>query len=319
MTHENLDSYDHYVSATYLKRFSCSPNKVYMFRKEKDFVKDVPVNTICGQYGGDVCDHFTEKLGLRKILADLEPIWPIFINAVETDKILDFNSVHSKPNEPSFLQKVSLYIAYLRCLSPTVNRLTQENHEDIANTFIVPTFADIKDDRLDGAARESIRNGNIIVKIGDEQYYKAMGINALPDICNDFYGRDWQILRNKTNIKFITSDTPVIPLTSVRYSPINGKAPIYLPLTPEYALLIHPQSNRNLCYKNVTQKQVEEYNKEVVKWAEDKVISSTLDSGISKLVDKYRDYRAKNEIIPVKSRGSIKIITRHTTGLKKSA
>ncbi len=316
MTHRSLNSRDHYVSRTYLKHFCCSPEHVFMYRKKEKFEKAAPVGTICCEPGGDICEHFTNKFVIREILSEIEPKWNIFINAVKNKNIVDVHKAESKAGERSFLESISLYIAYLRCLSPVVNKLAKEAREGVFNKFTLPLLADFEDERLDEDVRQSIRNGEFRVEIGDKQYYKAMGVHALLSIAVEFYERDWEVLINKSDVGFITSDTPIIPLPVAELL-LNEKAPIYLPLTSNYALLIRPNQGWCIKYRDISRVKVKEYNKEIVKWAVDKVISSADDTGVSKLVDKYRNYEAKNEFVPVQLSASKQVFVRHKTGLKE--
>lgn len=307
MTNKSLNSRDHYVSQTYLKHFCSSPGFAFLHIKKVTFCKPVPIKSICYERGGDICDRFENKYGLRQILNRVEPSWNIFIQAIKNNNLIETHHLHFENQEMSFLEKICLFMAYLRALSPTMHKLEKEKRETIINKYILPLIADSNHSQLDDNSRKAIKNENIIVEIGDRNYYKAESIRILSDLPNTLYKRNWKVLRNSTNVKFITSDTPFISL-------INGD--LYLPITPDYALIIENSFGNIISYKKVTKNDVKEYNKKIVQWASDQIISSTDDIGISKLVDKYRNYKPTNKFNSIQHDGSIILSTQHVTDLK---
>lgn len=58
MVHTLLDSYDHYVSATYLKNFSKTPKHIFAYRKKQMLEREMAISSICGTRGGDICHNF---------------------------------------------------------------------------------------------------------------------------------------------------------------------------------------------------------------------------------------------------------------------
>jgi hypothetical protein len=309
MAHTNLNSLDHFYSQTCLRYFSYSPGHVFMYRKKEKFEKSVPINSICCERGGDICESFENKFGLRQILDMVEPTWNIFIDGIKNKSINEIHAVHSQNSEIPFLEKVSLFISYLRCLSPTILRLLKEHHEEILNKFVLPLSATIENNQMDIATRELIQNGDIKVTIGNKSYYKNEVINFMAEMAQILYNKGWKVLINTTDTKFITSDTPFISLA-------NGA--LYLPLTPEYALIFKPFPDSNIEYKKINRQEVKNYNKEIVKWASDQIISSTDDLGISKLVNKYRNYEVKNEYTSIKEKKGEKIFFQHRAKLKEN-
>ena len=87
--HTLLKSYDHYVSETYLKKFSKTPKHVFVYRKKEKLEREMNIGSICGTRGGDICRGLGNIYALREILSDLEPAWNIFIESVKSRRILE--------------------------------------------------------------------------------------------------------------------------------------------------------------------------------------------------------------------------------------
>lgn len=287
MTDTTLNSYDHYVSQTYLKHFGFKKGKkdfVWMYRKKYGVVKGVPTDSICGEYSGDICEAFENKFALREILNLIEFAWNPFIEAIKNNNLLETHRELSNDDKIPFLEKILLFISYVRCLSPTMRNLSKEQNETLFSKVILPLQTKL-DSRLD--ANDSIKKGTIKIEIGNNSYYKGQGINHLVDFAKILSKRTWVILKNSTRIKFITSDTPFISLLN---------RDLYLPLTPEYALIFSHFQSDKIKHYNVTAAEVENYNKNIVQWASDLVISSQENSEIKELVDKYREYKPTSKI-----------------------
>ncbi|HRD69205.1 MAG TPA: DUF4238 domain-containing protein [Legionella sp.] len=313
--HTLLDSYDHYVSVTYLKNFSKNPKHVFVYRKKRALEREMAIGSICGARGGDVCHNFENIYALREVLADIEPAWNIFIESVQSRRVIETNASTPKVSDLTLLSRIGLYVAYLRCLSPTMLGLGQEQHERILNDYLLKMLAESNHENIDSIIKKAILDGKIKAKIDDKDYFKAKSAGFLATLGNLIDQRNWEILVNKSSTKFITSDTPCIlpEFLSKTHTTLETVAnrkldPIYLPLTPDHALLIRADFGRKLSYTKVSPYQVKQFNKEIVKSAYDMVISYEYDYGISKLVDKYRHYSSIIDFKPIQTHRGTTII-----------
>lgn len=269
-----LNTKDHFVSQTYLRSFSSSPDFVFGIRKKTKFNKEIPIASICFERGGDICESFENKDGLKKLLRIIEPSWNLFIKSVEERNLVEVHTSLSKENEISFLEKICCFMAYLRCNSPIQHRLMKEQLEGFATQYILPKV----DKHLNINSSDDAR-----VIIGDRDYYKGQAINLLKNIPQLIYDRNWTILVNDSNTKFITSDNPFISL---------GDGNLYLPLTVNHALLIKNSIGNSIIYRSINDANVRKLNIEIIKFAEDFIISSENNIEIDELVDMHRNYSA---------------------------
>lgn len=325
MVHTLLGSYDHYVSKTYLQNFSKTPEHIFAYRKKKVLETEMAISSICGTRGGDICYNFENIYALREILSNLEPAWNIFIESVQSQRVIETNTSTPKVADLTLLSRICLYIAYLRCLSPTMLGLGQEQHERILNDYLLMMLAKSNHEGIDSDVKKAILDGKIKAYIDDKDYFKARSAGFLAEFGHLIDQRNWEILINKSSTKFITSDTPCIlpEFLSVSHRILeivtNRKPdPLYLPLTPDHALLIRSELGRKLSYTEVTPYQVRQLNKEIVKSAYDLVISYEYDSGISKLVNKYRNYYSVIDFKTLKSPQGTAIIMKQTNVTKKT-
>ncbi|CAM2997139.1 DUF4238 domain-containing protein [Legionella worsleiensis] len=317
MVDKSLNRDDHYVSRTYLKEFISIPKHVFVYRKKEKLEKNMPINSICTAKGGDICHGLENIFAVRQVLSNLEPAWNLFIESVKSKKIIATNNSTPKEDGLTLLSRISLYIAYLRCLSPTMVGLGQEQQERILNDYLLKMLAESNHVDLDLTAKKAILDGKIKARVDDEDYFKARSAGFLGEFGNLIYHRNWEILVNKSSTKFITSDTPcILPAflseTHVALETLAYRKPdpIYLPLTPEYALIIRASLGRGLSYIELTPSQVRQFNKEIVKSAYDMVISYKYDSGISVLVNKYRNYHSIVDFKTLQSPQGTAIITK---------
>ncbi len=93
---------------------------------------------------------------------------------------------------------------------------------------------------------------DIIRKYNDDAYYKDIILDIMTDetridnFCNEILSKTWVLFHNKSSVKFITSDNPIVRYNYRTKHLKNGIAGpdvlIGFPLTPEYYLVILPNS-----------------------------------------------------------------------------
>lgn len=101
-------------------------------------------------------------------------------------------------------------------------------------------------------SEELKKYSDIIQKYNDDAYYKDIVLGIMTDetriykFCNEILSKTWILFHNKSSIKFLTSDNPIVRYNYTTKNLRNGIARhdvlIGFPLTPEYYLVILPNS-----------------------------------------------------------------------------
>ncbi|HAT1881219.1 TPA: DUF4238 domain-containing protein [Legionella pneumophila] len=293
--HEDLDSYDHYVAQTYLRHFSCYKNHVFVYRKITGAKRNKgpeKIKKVCGEQGWDICHHLENVYALREFLNDIEPAWNLFIQSIKNETLHEIETQES--SDMPIIMKGVLYIAYLRLLSPRAIKMAQDLREGITN-HILATQVD-KIEGLTVEQRKLIKDRKIQVQFNDPVYFKGFSLNHLHEVSEYIYSRNWDILINNTETKFITSDNPVMfknfYMKQGRVIGVDNQfMPLYLPLTPDIGLVIRKEQGTQINYKEALKEEVFVLNEEMVKFASDLVISSynKEDPNMITWMDKYKD------------------------------
>lgn len=293
--HTDLKSYDHYVSQTYLRHFSCYKNHVFVYRKKTGAKRKKgpeKIKKICGEQGWDICHHLENVYALREFLNIIEPAWNLFIQSIKNETLHEIDTQES--SDIPIIMKGVLYIAYLRLISPRSIKMAQSLREGIANHLLA-----IQVDKIEGLTakeRKLIKDRKIQVQFNDPVYFKGFSLNYLHEVSEYIYSRNWEILINNTETKFITSDNPVMfknfYMKQGRVIRVDNQfMPLYLPLTPDIGLVIRKEQGTQINYKEALKEEVCVLNEEMVKFASDLVISSynKEDPDIITWMDKYKD------------------------------
>ncbi|HHT9138729.1 MAG TPA: DUF4238 domain-containing protein [Candidatus Wunengus sp. YC60] len=276
---------DHYVAQTYLRNFSIKNNTAHVNAIRKSDLKrlnNVPVRSICYKVNWSTNPYFPEKPRVvEDYLKIFEPKW--------------FNCVKMLADEKFDAETkyfMSGYIVYLRACTPTAIRLGQVNSSEIVSrTYEIIEQKELSNpDTKHKDAINTIRShGGIKVNV-DPNFPKAMGIRTLSGAHEKLQGFPWLIMTNETGIPYITSDNPVC----LRYPQNSAFCDFYVPITPKIAIMIHPLRNPESeiidSLTSVKPEGVNEFNRLVVKCAEDMVIFNE-DFGVEELVKEFRDWR----------------------------
>lgn len=287
MAHRNEKSRDHFVSQTYLRNFCLKDDCAQIYSKRRGWSKLIHIGTICTEVGGDICNYYENKFAIRDILEKCEPLWNTFIKSIEERNTIEINAIWRKVEGITFLEWITLYFSYLRCLSPTTIQQSKKMDSHILNHYVLRSTPGLSDEEY-----ELIKSKKITVNARNKEYHKAQSMKLLTEVAMEFYNKKWEILVNTSDLKFITSDTPFIPLMGS----------LYFPLTPHYALLIHPTEGKSMAYKKITQAEVKKFNKELVKYAVDLVISSDeVCKKLERLVNNCNNYQPGVDYTTLKS------------------
>lgn len=278
---------DHYIAQTYLRSFSVKGDvrHVNAIRKNDPTVLNyIPIASICYKVNWSTNPYFLEKPRVvEDYLRIFEPKWANCIKMLADEKF-----------DSEIKYSMSGYIAYLRACTPTAIRLGQgQSSEKVRQTYEIIEQKELNNPNSKHKdAINAIRSdGGIRVDV-DPNYPKAMGIQALCGIREKLKSFPWLIMTNETEIPYITSDNPVC----LRYPQNSPFCDFYVPITPKIAIMIHPIRNHESqiidSVTSVKPEGVKEFNRLVVKCAEDMVIFNE-DFGIEELVKELRDWRVE--------------------------
>jgi len=285
---------DHSPSQTYLKAFLSldRPNFLNIYRKSdpsKPFLSRP--SKVCYEKNGDGNTRFKNHLILRSFLQPIEQRWPNVISDLEEQKI-----------KKGTLGVIAAYLAYLKLLSPVAKRCnTSLIAQDLNN---IREFQD-KYSKNNSVITSSLTEDQIQISI-DRDFANAPAILALVPLSFAIGKGTFCILYNNTPKPFLTSDNPAIPISM---GGMNGFT--YFPLTPSISIVLQPDpkiasfpeslqekdfdnATCNFSILNIKERRVEEFNNEIVKFTEDKVISNINASWITELIQKFQHYRTEN-------------------------
>lgn len=289
---------DHSPSQTYLKAF-CSldkPDFLNIYRKSglsEPFLSK-PLK-VCYEKNGDSNARFKNTFILRSFLQPIEQRWPNVISDLEEQKVKD-----------GTLGVIAAYLAYLKLLSPVAKRCnTSLMAQDLNN---LREFQD-RYSKNNSVITSSLTEDQIQISINRDSA-NAPAILALARLSFAISKGTFYILYNNTPKPFLTSDNPAIPISiegvyGLTYFPLTPSISILLQLDPKMASFPESLQQKdfdnatcNFSILNIKERRVEEFNNEIVKFTEDKVISNINASWITEIVQKFQHYRT--EIVSTK-------------------
>lgn len=278
---------DHYIAQTYLRSFSIKGTTrcVNAIRKtDLTILNNIPIGSVCYKVNWSTNPYFLENPRVvEDYLRIFEPKWANCTKMLADGKF-----------DSEIKYFMSGYIAYLRTCTPTAIRLGQGTYsEKVRQTYeTIEKKELINPNSKHANAINAIRtNGGIKVNVNSD-YPKAKGIQVLRGIQERLQSFPWLIMRNETEIPYITSDNPVC----LRYSRNSTFCDFYIPITPNLAVMIHPIRNHELRSIDsliaVNPEGVNDFNRLVVKCADDMVIFNR-NFGVEELVKEFRDWRVE--------------------------
>ncbi|BDV43602.1 hypothetical protein GURASL_25250 [Geotalea uraniireducens] len=289
---------DHYVSQTYLRSFTDSNGDIFPYYKSGNVIvgKTKKTKSVCCEINGDTNEYFDNVRILDDYLRIFENVWNKNIESLEKG-IIDIQIKF----------ELAGYISYLKNCNPTAKRLGQRSISGIlkpvADNMLRREQGKIKDySELDLAdIKRCLETWGLKVEV-DKMFSHAIGIEILTDMATNLCRYPWLIMRNETDIPFITSDNPAVMYfhnDNVQF----GETVV--PLTPRLAILISPTDgqtdvelddvlkagNPHDRFGLVKPKYVKEFNKLIIKCAEKTVLHSCRVEWLEKLVNKYRNWQ----------------------------
>jgi hypothetical protein len=217
---------DHFVAQTYLRHW-CNPKTGMLHGYSKPAEKEFPCHPkdVCREWNWDINPLFTKNPALladfRKIF---EPQWNPTIGAIRRGVL---------SAEDKFI--LSGYWAVLTTCTPTWHGNAVEVFEHQLRD-VIPLAAEHAAQKFPENRQyieKAVAEGKIVPNV-DPDHIKAILTRQLTDATITLYQQDWTILKNITEVPFITSDNPSCVFPG---RPINAPLTRFLPLGPDLAII----------------------------------------------------------------------------------
>lgn len=282
----------HFVPQSYLKKFSVSKcdDKIYTFNKEKPnngiyvcVIKNAAFEKNIYTTSLNVEDNYIFEKELATIENDYSQLVNLMIKCINSKTLTD-NLVKLYKNE--LIEMIHLQLVRTPHSKETFNvqfnNLKPQIFEEIVLKYLLDDHMKIElQNHLDS---EKFSKQNLFVSrnIDNHERKKTETLKALLNYNIKF-------LVNNSNIKYITSDNPVVCKLNnkIGFGNINLLSPhtkIYFPISPEILIELHKDTN-DIHLENVSQDIVSTLNKLQLKNAK-RFIFSNEKTYISKCVDK---------------------------------
>lgn len=291
---------DHYIPQVHLKNFY-SPvlgNRMYATRKSdlKSFTPDS--KSVCRINDGNTNAYLDEDRVIEEFLKTIEPKYNDALAKLIEDKI-----------DEQCIYAISGFVAYVVSCSPAGMRIQSGPLKSSVETvtamieargLIPPPPKELGGESL----VELLGTGAVKVKV-DPKFPQALGISSIRRSLAIFGNSRWEILLNGFNHSpFFTSDFPAAIEETRDRLVINR----IVPLAPNLAIRISPDLtiDKNLadfsfanfhCHRrSISQKEVIEINRLIVRCAEDTVFYCDDSAWVQRFIAKNRHYRVEPSI-----------------------
>lgn len=325
---------DHYVPRFYLKNFGISDSQSLIYSYKKGFAptKKAISQIACAEdyYSVNQGNHSISTKENNEYLQKIE-----YFNAPIVKKIISEQDLSLDNNDKLYL---SYFVSTLATRTPLVHEYFKKQiiHDNKAilkyaasNKDEFHSFMKMKDKSLSNTSIEKIRqiylesDKHLIFNLLENDNNKAYLRSLLPGVHSELLRRrilisHWHILISE-NKKFVTSDNPVVflfPRPFQNQAKATLISPIFLPLSPNIALMIHPWnfvSNKII----LSDSQIKFYVQQSILFAKDLVFSNAKSEEIKILLEKRsQDLRDLNYHYNFLSSGKLKFLLKKKLILK---
>lgn len=209
---------DHYVAQTYLKHW-CNPSDRYLMRAyRKSDHKQFPCKPadVCREWDGDLNPkYFTDPAVLGQFRKIFEPKWNPTVARIHNGTFT---------TDDRFI--VAGYWAHLTACTPSGRRLGVALYSRQVRDLLPAILKDMP------LPPPSIDPSTLNIEV-DPDFIKSVSTKQLLSGTWLFYGLDWFVFVNDTDVPFITSDNPSAIVPKI---PRMAHAMRILPLSPRLCL-----------------------------------------------------------------------------------
>ena len=305
---------DHYIPQVHLKNFY-SPvlgDRMYATRKSDLKSFTTKSKSVCVIDDGSTNAYLKEDREIEEFLKKIEPKYNEALAKLIEDKI-----------DEQCIYTISGFVAYVVSCSPAGMRIQsgplKSSVETVAAMMEARGLIPPPPKELGGESLvELLGTGAVEVKV-DPKYPQAVGISSIRRSLAIFGNSRWEILLNGFNHSpFFTSDFPAA-IEETRDRLIINRI---VPLAPNLAIRISPDLtiDKNLadfsfanfhCHRrSISQKEVIEINRLIVRCAEDTVFYRDDSAWVQRFIAKNRHYRVESSISKQPRRNGSLLISR---------
>jgi hypothetical protein len=263
---------DHYVPQAYLRQWVCSEHKtLHVFNKSTLTDFNAGTNKVCSINGGSTNIFLTNQ---RQIEDFLETFEDEYLNAITALCQHNYDQTH--------LMTICRFIAAISACSPTARRIHLPMlHESLkVSSEIIDRKGYLPKLRGEGIS-ELLRSERAKIRVHD-RFAESLIIPEVEKLAISFSNCNWELFFNRrAGENFLTSDYPIGLQIGRGYPQWNEKI---VPLSPTLAVRIEstPLTQEHTAFKSysikakqVTKKTACEFNRIIVRSAENFVIYNT--------------------------------------------
>ncbi len=305
---------DHYIPQVHLKNFYSPILGDRMYATRKSDLKSFTPNSkiVCGINDGSTNAYLKKDRVIEEFLKTIEPKYNEALDKLIEDKI-----------DKQCIYTIAGFVAYVISCSPAGMRIQsgplKSSVETVAAIMERRGLMPPPPKELGGESLvELLGTGAVTVKV-DPKFPQALGISSIRRSLAIFGNSRWEILLNGFDRSpFFTSDFPAAVEETRDRLIINR----IVPLAPNLAIRISPDLtiDKNLadfsfanfhCHRrNISQKEVIEINRLIVKCAEDTVFYRDDSAWVQRFIAKNRHYRVESSISKQPTRNGSLLISR---------
>lgn len=229
----------------------------------------------------------------------------------ELEKLAEFSEPAFEPalanlRDGIFNERTRLVIAnlmtYFILASPTQMELMRPGFSKLILKFAkevdkqgnISPFPNIPDHRFSGKSLSDLIEAGEIKADVDMRAPQALSVNRAENLIRVFYNSDWRIVKSAPNNPFLTSDFPVTFIIKER----DTNRPRFFPLAPDIGIVVYSRrlddDGTGFSYNPVEQlgkHWTANLNREVVRGANDLVVSNAKYPWLKDFVRRYSKYR----------------------------
>ncbi len=299
ISRDESNDLDHFVPQTYLKQWICSEHqRLHVFNKDTQKTFMPMPKGICAERGGSTNEFLDNPRQIEEFLEGFESAYPPALDSVKNGQY----------DETSILC-ISKFIAAVNVCSPTARRTQIPFLEKILETS-AKGYDHHKDFQRPPGKKISdyIDSGTMRVDV-HERYPESIAVGILDEVVSELTNSKWELLINRKNEPFITSDFPVAIGKHSSDPRFNSKL---FPLSPHLAVKIEPDmksemETKPLKYfsiqrKEITTSELLNLNQKIARCAEAMVIYTSHAPKFLEFLKRNSSYHIEQKVIEIPQR-----------------